>query len=294
MKEESSLSLGVVSACLANCVCSKTLAISALLLLCHVGNTHAAARIVSLDYCADQYVLKFAKRASIAGISPEARAHYSYLAASAADLPVVRPTAEDVLVSKPDLVVRSYGGGPLLRTQLNRLNIPVVQIGQAKTLIEVQQTVKDVSAALGAQSAGEAIVAQMQQRLRALSKLPQDQQINALYMTSFGATSGPDTLIHDMLTAAGLTNFQQRPGWQTLPLERLIYESPDVVALAFFESQQVSSNVWSAARHPVARRQAQMAATVQLPGAWTSWGGWFVMDAIERLHAVAVAGVDVE
>ena len=128
----------------------------------------------------------------------------------------------------------------------------------------------------------------MEQRLQSITRATAQatQQRDTLYMTPTGVTSGPDTLVHELIVAAGLRNFQTRPGWHALPLETLVYESPDVVALAFFESLTSQANGWSAMRHPVARRQLELARVVPLQGAWTACGGWFLLDAIDALHAV--------
>ncbi len=61
-------------------------------------------RIVSLDYCADQYVLKLVEPQRILALSPDAEKSFSYMREAARALPKVRPRAEDVLVLKPDLV----------------------------------------------------------------------------------------------------------------------------------------------------------------------------------------------
>ena len=50
-----------------------------------------ASRIVSLDYCADQFVLGLADRERILALSPDAVKDFSYLRAEAAGLPAVRP-----------------------------------------------------------------------------------------------------------------------------------------------------------------------------------------------------------
>jgi len=86
-----------------------------------------------------------------------------------------------------------------------------------------------------------------------------------------------------MMERAGYSNFESTPGWRPIPLERLVYEQPDVVAAAFYESLAQSRNTWSASRHPIAQRQLQGSHAVPLRGAWTSCGGWFIMDAIEAL-----------
>ncbi len=52
-------------------------------------------RVVSLDYCADQYVLALADREQILAVSPAAGAEYSYMAERAQGVPRARPTPED-------------------------------------------------------------------------------------------------------------------------------------------------------------------------------------------------------
>ena len=58
---------------------------------------------------------------------------------------------------------------------------------------------------------------------------------------------------------------------------------PDLVAAAFFESATNHVDSWSAARHPVAQAQLRELPVVPLDGAWTSCGGWFLIDAVEAL-----------
>ncbi|MEM9622379.1 MAG: ABC transporter substrate-binding protein [Pseudomonadota bacterium] len=256
-----------------------------------------ANRIVSVDYCADQYVLQLAGRARIAGLSPDATRDFSYLRAQAAGLPQVRPSAEEVLALRPDLVVRSYGGGVSLKRFLEQLDVPVLQIGYAGSLADIQQTILTVAAGLQAEDKGRALVRQMEQRLAKIAdmrnaqnlaaKSPTNTPRSALYMTPSGVTSGPGTLVDEMLRAAALENFQQRPGWHALPLERLAYESPQLVAVAFFGALTNHLNAWSAFHHPIARAQHQSPHMLALEGAWTSCGGWFLVDAIEALHDAA-------
>ena len=68
-----------------------------------------------------------------------------------------------------------------------------------------------------------------------------------------------------------------------MPLERLAYERPDVIAAAFYEGASGETDSWSAARHPVARTQLSNRPVVPLEGAWTSCGGWFLVEAVEAL-----------
>lgn len=242
-----------------------------------------AVRIVSLDYCADQYLMKFARADRILAVSTEAAMDYSYLRDRARGLRQVRPRAEDVLALKPDLVVRSYGGGPGAATLFAQAGVPVLQLGYAQDLPAIRAAAIEMSAALGEPEKGQAEAARMDRRLAAIAA--QATRRSALYTTPGGVTSGPGSLVDEMLRAAGYANFQTASGWQPLPLERLAYEAPDVIAAADFRSHAAARDPWSAARHPVLRRAMKGRTVVPIEGAWTACGGWFVMDAIEALAA---------
>lgn len=243
-------------------------------------------RVVSLDYCADQYLLKLADDAQILAISPDAVKDFSYMRAKAKDKPTVRPLAEDVITLKPDLVIRSYGGGPNAVSFFERAGIPVLQVGFADTVDgeeigAIPNIINHVAAGLSQEEKGNALVAEYRSRLANIRKRTDDKK--ALYMTPAGVTSGAGSLVHEMLIASGLGNFQDQPGWRSLPLERLAYKQPDIVAAAFFETLTNHPDAWSPSRHPVALRQLQNKDVVALKGAWTACGGWFLMDAVEAL-----------
>ena len=250
-------------------------------------------RIVSLDYCSDQYLLKLVERNRILALSPHAQSDFSYMRRAAVGLPTVTPRAEDVLVLRPDLVIRSYGGGPGATALFERAGVPVLQLGYADTIAQVRAEVVDTAGKLGEAERGRRVAAEMDSRLAALRPAPgvTAQDGTALYMTSGGATTGTGTLVDEMLRAAGYRNFQEREGgWHPLPLERLAYEQPDVVAAAAFGSAAARPDSWSAARHPVARRQLRDRTAVALEGAWTACGGWFLLDAIEALARARTRG----
>lgn len=242
-------------------------------------------RIVSLDYCADQYVLKLADHNHILALSPDAGARFSYMREASTGIPQVRPLAENIIVMQPDLIVRSYGGGPKAVAFFEKAGIPVLQIGYANGIEAIRTSILEISTGLGERERGVSLLAEMDARLKAL-EAPSDKR-ETLYMTPGGVTAGPATLTDEMFKAAGLSNFQKAPGWRPLPLERLAYERPDLIAAAFFKSNASTFDTWSAGRHPVARRQMEELPTVYLDGATTSCGGWFLLDAIEALAAAS-------
>jgi len=244
------------------------------------SNSNAPQSIVSLDYCADQYVLKMVERENIAALSPDASKAFSYMRETAKGLPTVRPHAEDVLKLNPDIVVRSYGGGPNAQAFFERAGIEVVNIGWANDIDSIKHITQDIATKLGNETLGQSMSADIDARL---AGLPQNQSPQtSLYMTPSGVTSGSGSLVHEMLI------FHTTPGWQSLPLERLAHEKPDMIAAAFFDTKSQNKDHWSAMRHPIAQSQLKAVSTVKLDGSWTSCGAWYLLDAIEALAWGAV------
>jgi iron complex transport system substrate-binding protein len=252
-----------------------------------IEGTATPQRIVSLDYCADQYVLKFVARNRILALSPDAEKDFSYMRSAASGIRQVRSSTEDILVLKPDLVVRSYGGGPHATAFLERAGIPVLNVGWASGLDGVMSNVQTMADGLGASEQGKQVVADMQARLDAVSSKSRNQSM--LYLTPAGVTTGPGSMIHELISAAGFENYETDAGWRSIPLEELVYSKPDTIAAAYFQNRASQPDAWSSMRHPIAQRQLASQDVVQLDGAWVSCGGWYLMDAVE---ALAAAGAD--
>lgn len=236
-------------------------------------------RIVSLDFCADQYVLKLADRDQIIALSPDAESEFSYMRAQAAGLKRVRPTAEAVLALKPDLIVRTYGGGPGAAEFYAAAGVKVAQIPHADDFAGVRAAAVAISQAVGHPQRGQKLAAEINQRLAAAPA----QGPTALYVTPGGVTTGGGSLIDAIIQAGGFRNYTGGTGWRDLPLEQLTRADPDLIIASFFDARQPQP--WSSARHPVARRLMQERPFVAMDGAVTACGGWFVLDAVEQLRA---------
>ena len=102
-------------------------------------------------------------------------------------------------------------------------------------------------------------------------------------MTPGGLTAGRGTLIDQPIRHAGYDNYENRQGWRSLPLEKLVRETPDRVIYASFGAGYEDRNKWSPARHPVARC-FQDDCPIALSGAITSCGAWFLMDVLKQLE----------
>ena len=242
-------------------------------------------RVVSLDYCADQFALGLLPRSSIAALSMDAARDFSYMRAAAKGLPQVRPSAENVLAFQPDTVIRSYGGGPNAKKFYENLGIRVVQIGYNNSIKQVKTEIRRLAKALNQEASGAALLNDMESRLASIPRTNQPKSV--LYVTPGGVTSGSQTLVDELISAAGLKNYLEQPGWRSLPLEELTLRQPELIATAFYGTSTNHKNFWSAARHPIIQREFAKTQKVALEGATTACGGWFLVDAIEILAAGA-------
>lgn len=255
------------------------------------GKVGAAApsprRVVSLDLCADQFVLRMVPREDIAAVSPRATREISAMRGRADGIPTVRPRAEDILALQPDLIVRAYGGGPNATAFFKRAGIPVVDVGWANDLDAVKSGILAMAEVLGNNQAGQDIIDDMTRRVAALP-LPAT-SASILYMTPGGVTTGPGSLIDELIALSGNRNYETRKGWHPIPLEKTVVQPPDYYAAAFFESHRNNFDAWSVARHPLLVARQRTSSTIPLDGAWTACAGWPLVDALEAL-AQATAG----
>lgn len=249
------------------------------------GHPSTPQRIVSLDYCADQFVLKFADRDSITALSPDAEQPYSYMRQAAVGLPKIEPRAENILALQPDLVVRSHGGSAQLMQFLEQAGIDVMQVQWVNTIDDVVPNLLHLSESIGVPERGVSVAEEFE---LAISSAYPSKERTALYLTSGGVTTGPGSLVHELIVRAGYMNFETRPGWHALPLERLAGEKPDLVIAGFFDHDPATPGFqWSAMRHPVAQSLLSDLPVLSLSSAWTICGGWYLDEAITALAAGA-------
>lgn len=231
----------------------------------------ARPTVVSLDYCADQYVLALADRSQVLALSKDSERAFSHLRGKAAGIPKVRAAAEDVIALKPDIVLRSWGGDARALDLYKRLGIRTVDLGYAGDIPGTAGLLRAVAAELGQSERAEDIIAGMPAARPAT-------RLEALYVTPGGVSAGKDTMIDSLMAHAGLGNANKAAGWTSLPLEQLVREPPALVLAAFFGFDDDATDRWSVSRHPVMTRLMTSAQVVDLDEARVSCTGWFVAD----------------
>jgi iron complex transport system substrate-binding protein len=239
-------------------------------------------RIVSVDYCADQMVLGLVPIRDVAAVSLEADADPQFSARLARGKPRVRPDVERILALRPTLVVRSYAGGPRLESALRRAGVRVFTLPYADSLATVTTGILASGEALDSQADALNQIARLDAIVRTTrASLPSSR--TALYLTPGNVTTGPDTLIGEIMALAGLRTVERRPGWHRLDIEGLLTTPPQVVVRGFMDSHRHQQDRWSSATHSALRRAIEQSATLELPGSSIACGNGRIADALERL-----------
>lgn len=219
------------------------------------------------------------------GLSTRADDADSRLRALAEGLPQRRVDLESALAVRPQVVIRYWGGEPRLTRALETRGVRVVTLEDARDFAGVRANVRHVAAVLDRRAAGEALIARMDARLRRAAGAWAGAR--ALYLTPGGATAGPGTLIDAVLRAAGMTNAEMRPGFQTVSLEGLALNRPPALVLGFFDTFQLAGDSWGLGRHRILRTAAREHAVASLPGALLGCPDWSAAEAAELLASRA-------
>lgn len=244
------------------------------------------ARIVSLNMCTDELVLRLAnpKRiASVTWLSQDPR--NANMAEAARRIPANHGLAEEVLGFKPDLVVAGTYTTRATVSLLGRVGVTVREFGVPRNLAEMKAQIVEMAELLGEPARGEALVAGIEQRLQALAARPVDRPLRAIVLRPSGFTVGRGSLVDEILTRAGLVNIAAELGvenygqiaLETVALGRaellILNETPD----------GPPSLAHEILHHPVIDRLGDRLKLVALPSRLWTCAGPSVLDAIELL-----------
>ena len=270
------------------------LAAAALLLAApHVRAADAPAkpqRIVSLNLCSDELVLRLADPHNIASVTWLSRdPKNSNVAELAARIPVNHGLAEEIIPLKPDLVIAGVYTARTAVAMLKRVGIPVAEIGVPMSLDDVRRQIREVAVLVRERDKGEAIIAQMDAGLASLPPASRSARPRAIVLNPNGVTVGKGTLVDEIMRRAGIANVAAElaiDNYGQIPLETVVANAVDVLILSASRDGPPALAT-EILRHPVLTALADRTRLVVLPGRLWNCGGPAVVEAIERLRRVA-------
>ncbi|MPY72103.1 MAG: ABC transporter substrate-binding protein [Alphaproteobacteria bacterium] len=268
------------------------IAVAASLCASHAGA--APQRIVSIHLCGDQLALALADPAQIASLSRFARDRArSYMAEAAEGIPLNNGLAEEVVRFEPDLVLAGALSGRTTVQALRALGYPVLDLGLPASLEAIRDQTMQAAKAFGHEARGRVILAEMDARLaHARAGRPEAAPV-ALVWQPHSFASGPGSLEHEFLVAAGFRDLAEELGLGALgrvPLERLVRQRPALV-VNWMGDEGTPSLARELFDHPALKHGATRRIETIPQRLWTC-PGWFSVDAVERLAAARRALTD--
>lgn len=208
--------------------------IAAAALLMFAGQAAAAPpqRIMSLKICTDELLLDLfppssGKTSRIASVTFLSRERASLKVwPQGASVPVNHGTAEEILSTKPDLILTDPYLAPALRPILAKSGARVLEVPPAENFAQIRAVVRQVAAAVGEKARGEALIARMDARLREMQQRKPQKALTVMEWGTGGYVPGRGGLFDTIVTAAGARTVAQG-GYHDV--ESLIAARPDAL-----------------------------------------------------------------
>lgn len=244
-------------------------------------------RAASFGLCADQMLLMLGDRSQIASVSSQAAGPLSFYAQRARAYPANRGTAEEIIASRAKILLVSDAMDQRSASALAGFGVTVVQVPLVNEWSEVEQMTRDVARALGRQSRGDAVIADMRARLaRVRPPEPRGAWPTVVYYRPDGGGAGAGSFVDASLSAAGFRNLQREwgpPLWGGVPVERVVRTPPDLFAVSYFDTGLQGSAILR--RNPVLWGKARTRPVLNVHGKYWNCGSPLLVEAVEQLAA---------
>ena len=206
-------------------------ALFALLLLGASVGAARAGGVVSLNLCADDFLLALAPEQITALTVLANDPSLSVQAAAAGAVRRVRADPEAVLALHPDLVLAApYGAQQTLRVLAGQ-GVRIGKLRLPEDFSQIRNETRRIASLLGVPRRGEAALADMDRILASLRPGAGQQAgagQRALFLEPRGWTSGPNDLATAVLRAAGYRPVGDGSAWS---LEAVVAARPDLLVL---------------------------------------------------------------
>jgi iron complex transport system substrate-binding protein len=245
-----------------------------------------AHRIVSLNLCSDELVLRLADRTNIASVTRLSYdSNISNVADLAANVPANHGLSEEVLAARPDAIFAGKHTTRVTVALLRHAGMKVTDLDVPHSLADIRAQILEVATSLGEPQRGSQLVADMDARLAALPSPGPGRRPRAIVYNPNGFTAGRGTLVDEILTRAGLDNVAADIGidnYGRIPLELVAVNAVDILILGA-DRGQAPALATELLHHPLLARLKNRLRIVTVPSRLWTCGGPNVIEAIARL-----------
>ena len=262
----------------------------ALALCAAIPPAHAQPqRIVSMNLCTDELLMRIVDPARIAAITHLSQQPVNAplgLDAIASKLAVNHGLAEEVIALKPDLILAGSFTTSTATALLRRLGYTVLIFEPENSFDDMRANIRKLAAATGDTAKAEQIIADFDTRLAALqARIPDDRRPIFADIGVNNYITGDNTLYAEVVNGAGYRTLGQAlgfSGYRTVALEQILTVRPALMSTATPWTSPPSLSTM-ALGHPALRAVTARTPHVEIPERYTTCGAPSLLGAIEIL-----------
>lgn len=255
------------------------------------GTTALAAnlpRLVSMNVCTDQLVLKLADPEQILGLSRFSRDGWQGPAATdISRYPLLSGGAEDVLLVRPDIVVASAFDKRSTRELLKAKGLRLAELAVPRTLDEARQQIREAGDITGHPDRAAAEIARLDAALARARGAVAERHFRVLPLSRRGWVAGSDSFVGSLLGEAGLRSAAGDLGFASggfASLEAIVNLRPDYIVVSQ-AGDYARDDGQAFLLHPALERFYPMDKRIVIPERMTECGGVMLADALDALTA---------
>jgi ABC-type Fe3+-hydroxamate transport system, periplasmic component len=242
----------------------------------------AGPRIVSMNVCTDQLVMALADPGQIVGLSRFSR-DAPWAAGGISRYPILSGGAEDVLVSRPDIVVASLFDKRSTRELLKSHGLHVAEFGVPQDLDEAKVQIRAMGEIVGHPDRAALETARLDAAIARARQMVADKHFSVLPLSRRGWVSGRDSFVSSLLTETGLFNAAGDLGVGGFAsLEAIVNLKPDFL-LVSQAGDFAGDDGQAFLLHPALERFYPPAKRIVIPERLTECGGVMLAEALDVL-----------
>ncbi|MEC7185064.1 MAG: ABC transporter substrate-binding protein [Pseudomonadota bacterium] len=189
-------------------------------------------RVVSLNLCADAYLMAFAKPEQILGLTQQSSdPTLSAFVEEASNFPVSGGRMSNIIEQHPDIIIINNYSPPPNKALMDRLGIKIVKLDAANSYQSARTEILQLGKAIHRLEAAKAYLAQLDKELEDARHTKLTYMPSIINYQRRGIVVGETHILDDIIQLAGAQNLGRDTGRTIGPmsLENLIRLQPDYV-----------------------------------------------------------------
>ena len=246
-------------------------------------------RVVSLNLCADAYLMALAKPEQILGLTQQSSdPTLSAFVVEASNFPVSGGRMANILEQQPDIIITNNYSPPPNKALMDRLDIKIVKLDAANSYQSARTEILQLGKAIHRLEAAKAYLAQLDKELEDARHTKLTYMPSIINYQRRGIVVGETHILDDIIQLAGAQNLGRDTGRTIGPmsLENLIRLKPDyVLSISENDEQTLKSQDRGSEilNHPALQKMFSVERHIYIPQNLTVCAGATTPKAVAHL-----------